>query len=157
MQHLSLFLLANDRPLINVDITLFANIALWFVLFFVLKAWFWGPMLDVFTAREEGIEGTRKTARTLEEEARALRERLDRDLKDARAAASAEREGLRKEGQRQEAELLGAAQAEVTARVARNREALAAQRESLRAEVLAEVPGLAAAIASKVLRREVRS
>jgi F-type H+-transporting ATPase subunit b len=157
MQHLSLFLVATDRPLINVDITLLANIALWFVLFFVLKAWFWGPMLDLFVAREEGIAGTRAVAQAVEAEARALQAQLDRDLKDARGAASAEREGLRKEGQRQEGEIVQAAQAEVTARVAKHREALAAQREALRAEVLAAVPGQAASLASRVLGREVRS
>jgi hypothetical protein len=43
MSNVLLALVANERPLINIDITLLLNLGLWFVLFFFLKSTFWGP------------------------------------------------------------------------------------------------------------------
>lgn len=156
MSGLSL-LLANERPLINIDITLLMNIALWFALFFFLRATLWGPMLKLIAAREAGTEGSRAEARRLEADARALREKVDAQLKAARADASRLREELRSQGSAQESTILTAARADVNASVEREKVDLRAQRDRVRDEVMAQVPGIASDIAAKALRREVRA
>lgn len=156
MSGLSL-LLANERPLINIDITLLMNIALWFALFFFLRATLWGPMLKLIAAREAGTEGSRAEARRLEADARALREKVDAQLKAARADAARLREELRAQGSTQESAILTAARADVNATVEREKADLRAQRDRVRDEVMAQVPGIASDIAAKVLRREVRA
>lgn len=154
MPNVLLALVANERPLINIDITLLLNIGLWFVLFFFLKATFWGPVLDLIEAREKGTEGARAEASRLESEAKKLREDVDGRLRAARTDASREREALRQAGNRQEAEVLAKVRGEVNALVEKERAALAARRDELRREVLGAVPALASDIARKALRQE---
>lgn len=148
--------LANERPLINVDITLLLNMGLWFVLFFFLRATFWKPMLDLIAAREQGTEGARADAARLDAEARTLRASFDEKLQAARQTASRARESVRDEGRAAEAALMSKVREEVSGRAEARRAELAKLRGSLRAEVLTSVPSLARDIASKVLRREVQ-
>lgn len=154
MPNVLLALVANERPLINIDITLLLNIGLWFVLFFFLKATFWGPMLALIEEREKGTEGARAEAARLEAEAKKIRDDVDGRLKVARTEASQAREALRQAGLRQESEVLGRVRDEVNALVEKERVALAARREELRREVLVAVPALASDIARKALRQE---
>ncbi len=157
MQGLLLLLVANDRPLINVDITLLLNIGLWVALFFFLKATFWTPMLDLLAAREEGTEGQRRDATRLGGEAKQLRGDLEDKLRGARESASRQREALRAEGTKAESDLLEKVRSEVGASVEKQKAEIAVQREKVRSEILATVPALAAEMAARVLRREVKS
>lgn len=152
-----LALLANERPLINIDITLALNLAVWLGLFFFLRAVLWRPMLDLIEAREQGTEGTRKEALRLEHEGRELKAKLTTDLAAARATAVAERDALRAEGARRDAEITAKVRDEVAAKVETLRADLAAQRERARTELMSAVPALAEEMVAKVMRREVRS
>ncbi len=152
-----LLLVANERPLINVDVTLLLNLGLWFALFLFLRATFWGPILGLITAREAGTEGSRHEATRLDAETKKLRADLETRTKEARQTAARQREALRLEGLRQEAELTSKVRSEVAAELTRGRAALATERQALMAEVQSVVPGLARDIATKVLRREVVS
>ncbi|MBL8605325.1 MAG: ATP synthase F0 subunit B [Myxococcales bacterium] len=153
----TLLLLANDRPLINIDITLVLNLGLWVLLFVFLRMTFWKPMLAVIEAREEGTEGAREAATGLDGEIKRLKTDLDAKTKDARVVAARLRDELVAEGQRREAELLAKVRAEVSASVDAQRATIASQKANTRTELLAGVPALARDIASKVLRREVQS
>lgn len=152
-----LLLLANERPLINVDVTLFVNLGVWAALFFILRAVLWRPMLDLIDAREAGTEGARSRAAALDVEAKELKAKLTAALAAARAAATSDRDALRAEGAKRDAEITAKVREEVHAAVEKQRAELAAQRKAVRAEVAGVIPALAAEIASKVLRREVRS
>ncbi len=152
-----LWLVANERPLINIDITLVLNLGVWLALFFFLRAVLWKPMLDLLDAREQGTEGARKDAERLAAESKDLRARLDADLAAARAKGVGARDALRAEGSKRDAEIAAKVRDEVNATLEARRTELAAQLASARKDVMASVPALAADIASKVLRREVRS
>ena len=153
MLNVLLALVANERPLINIDITLLLNIGLWFVLFFFLKSTFWGPVMDLIEAREKGTEGARAEAASLEARAKKLREQVDERLRAARTDASRERESLRQAGSKAESEVLSTVRGEVNALVESERAALAARKVELRADVLAAVPAIASDIARKALRQ----
>ena len=75
----------------------------------------------------------------------------------ARASATAERDALRADGAKRDAEITAKVRDEVNALVEKQRADIAAQGKKVRVDVLATVPALAADIATKVLRREVRS
>lgn len=154
MPNVLLALVANERPLINIDITLLLNLGLWFVLYFFLKSTFWGPVMDLIEAREKGTEGARAQAASLEADAKKLREKVDEQLRGARGEASKAREALRLDGSRQESELLAKVRSEVTSLMESERAALDARREELRRDVLTAVPALASDIARKALRQE---
>lgn len=157
MPNVLALLVANERPLINVDVTLLLNLGVWFALFFFLRATLWKPMLALIDAREAGTVGAREDAARLDAEARTLRGSLDESMAAARASAASAREALRAEATRAEVELLGRAREEVNATVEEQRADIAAQRARLHGEVMALVPELAQGIAARALRREVRS
>ncbi len=152
-----LLLVANERPLINIDITLLLNLGVWLALFLFLRATLWKPMLDLIEAREAGTEGARKLAADLDRDAKDLKEKLTKELTAARVSATSERDALRADGAKRDAEITAKVRDEVNALVEKQRADIAAQGKKVRVDVLATVPALAADIATKVLRREVRS
>lgn len=157
MPNVLALLVANERPLINIDVTLLLNLGVWLALFFLLRATLWKPMLALIDAREAGTAGARDEAARLDAEAKTLKGSLDEGLAAARSSAAKAREALRADGARTEVELLGKAREEVNAAVEKQRADIAAQRAKLQGEVMALVPELAQGIAARVLRREVRS
>jgi F-type H+-transporting ATPase subunit b len=152
-----LLLVANERPLINIDITLLLNLGVWLALFLFLRATLWKPMLDLIEAREAGTEGARTLAADLDRDAKDLKEKLAKELTAARVSATAERDALRADGAKRDGEITARVRDEVNALVDKQRADIAAQGKKVRVDVLAAVPALAADIATKVLRREVRS
>jgi F-type H+-transporting ATPase subunit b len=157
MHDLPLYLLASDRPLINIDGTLFINIGLWLVLFFILRGLLWRPMLRLITAREKGTQGSRDDARHLEADAKAKRAEFEAAQRRARAAAIEERDKLRAEGQKIEAQVLAEARETLGTELEKQRAELRVQRDALRTEMRAMVPALATQIATKILGREVQT
>lgn len=157
MSQLPMYLVANERPLINFDSTLLINIGLWLILFFLLRGLLWEPMLKLIAAREGGTEGAREQARTLQAEAKKLREEYDSKLAATRKDAAAERDRVRTTATTREAQILAEARGKVLAAVERQRGELAVQRDAIRKELDATVPALAAELATKVLGREVKS
>ncbi len=150
-------MLANERPLINVDITILMIIGLWLVLYVFLKATFWKPVLNVIVAREEGTEGLRKEARKLDADSQKAHEALDAALHKARASVAAQRVQLQNDGRRQEGEILALVRDEVNRSLAVGRTEIEAQRQTLQAELRTTIPGIAAELTTRLLRRAVQS
>ncbi|MFO0562683.1 MAG: ATP synthase F0 subunit B [Polyangiales bacterium] len=155
--HSLLSVVASERPLISFDGTLVINIALWLLLFFVLRPLLWEPMVKLLAARESGIQGSRTDATDMIANAASARSEYESALKTARSDAAGEREGIRNAALRKEAEILAQARATVTEAVEAQRDKIRAQREQLSTELKATVPQLAKEIASKALGREVAS
>lgn len=152
-----LFAVASERPLISFDGTLVVNIVLWLVLFLLLRPLLWEPMIKLFSAREGGMGGSRDEAKRLEAEAKVKREDYENKLKAARGAATAERDRIRSEAMKREAEIIGAARSKVAEAVAEQRATIRSERDKLSADLKAMIPSLAKDIASKALGREVAS
>src|SRR6187549_462270 len=106
MLGLPLYLVANERPLINIDATLFINIVLWLILFLLLRPLLWAPMLKLIAAREDGMEGSRDDAKHLEKEARVRKGEYEAAQKKARVTAASERDAMRADAKKKEAEIL---------------------------------------------------
>jgi F-type H+-transporting ATPase subunit b len=157
MHALPLYLVANERPLINVDVTLLINIGLWILLFIVLRPLLWDPMIKLISAREAGMGGSRDKARELEADAKLKKAEYEAAMKRARATASDAREKLRNDAKKKESEIVAQARQQTQAALESQRAQLASQRGQLTTEMNALVPQLASDIASKVLGREVRS
>ncbi len=152
-----LFAVASERPLISFDGTLVVNIVLWLVLFVLLRPLLWEPMIKLFAAREGGMGGSRDEAKRLEAEAQVKREEYETKLKAARSAAATERDRIRSESLKREAEIIGEARNKVAEAIDAQRATLKVEREKLSAELKTMIPALAKDIASKALGREVAS
>jgi F-type H+-transporting ATPase subunit b len=155
--HSLLSVVASERPLISFDGTLVINIALWLILFFVLRPLLWEPMVKLLAAREGGIQGSRSDAKGAIADAASKRAEYDSALKSARSSAAGERDAIRNAALKQEGDILAKARATVSEAVDAQREKIRVQREQLTVELKATIPQISKDIASKVLGREVAS
>jgi F-type H+-transporting ATPase subunit b len=148
---------SSSEAAVNVDFdsTLFVQLVLFVVLLLVLKPLLFDPMMKLFAAREERIEGTRTEATKVDKKsAKALAE-YESILAQARDAGAKERDALRAQGLKKEAELVGTVRAETLATIEQGRAAIAQEAAAARRQLAGDAAALGREIASRVLGREV--
>jgi len=107
--------MAGGVPL-DFDRTVLLQIVVFTFLIVVLKPLLFDPVLKVFSLREARTEGARATARELQEKAGELLQRYEKELERVHQVAAEERETLRSETAKLEAQILNEAR-EVTTRL----------------------------------------
>lgn len=120
----------------------------------VLKPLLFDPMLKVFGLREERTEGARETARQLEEQAGELLTRYEAELTRVNQAAAAERDRLRVETTKLEAQILNEARTAAAKIVEDGRRRIETEVNAIRFELGKQSERLASDIATRVLGRE---
>lgn len=148
---------AEGGVVVDLDASLVVQIVILVVLAVVLKPLLFDPMMRLFEEREKRIEGTRRRA-TKEDErsAKALAE-YEAILAKARQAGTSERDALRAEGAKKEAELMAQVRASAATTLEQGRAAIAAEVATAREKLRGEATVLARDIAKSVLGREVSS
>ena len=148
--------LLSGGSIIDLDGTIFVQLAIFFIAFFILRELIFKPMMTLFDAREEAIDGARKEAMALEQEALGKGDSFDEAMRKVRLEAGEERDKLRGEGQRLEREMLDKVRTE-THRVLEDAEKqMATEAAKVRGELEAQVPIIAKQIATQLLGREVK-
>ena len=140
---------------LDFDLTFLVQMVAFAVLVMILKPLLFDPLLKLFEERERRTEGAKLLARKMDEKAGELLQRYESELEAVRRAASEEREKLRSEGAKLEAQILAEARAEVATIVEQGRAKLEVERKALRAELSTRAPEIARDIASRVLGREI--
>ena len=148
-------LLSSGDSVIDLDGTMFVQMAIFFVAFFVLKGLVFGPVMNLFDAREAAMGGAKADAERMEQEAADKREHFEAELRKVRQQANEDRERLRAEGQKLARELTEKARTENNETLNQARSRLGAEAAAARDSVQAEVPRLAKQIASKLLNRSL--
>ena len=121
------------------------------VLIMVLKPLLFDPVLKVFALREERTEGARAIARELQEKAGELLRKYEKELERVQQVAAEERELLRSETGKLEAEILRDAR-EVTTRIVEDgRKKIETEVNSIRVAVGAESEKVAQMIVERVV------
>ena len=120
----------------------------------VLKPLLFDPMLKVFGLREERTEGARETARELEERAGELLTRYEAELTRVNQAAAEERDRLRAEATKLEAQILKEAREAAAKIVEEGRRRIETEVNSIRFDLGKQSERLASDIATRVLGRE---
>lgn len=146
----------SEGSIIDLDGTLFVQLGIFFVLFFVLRALVFKPMTGLFAAREAAIEGAREDARRMEREAKEQTGSFDEAIRDARASAGQQRDRLRADGLGIEKQLLETVRQQTSKVLEDARVKLEVERSAIRLDLAAQAPVLARQIASKLLGREVQ-
>lgn len=149
------FIAMSGSP-IDLD---FNNVVVFQVVIFVfliavLKPLLFDPMLKVFALREDRTEGARATARELEEQAGELLTRYEAELSRVNQAAAAERDKLRAETAKLEAQILNEARTAAAKIVDEGRKKIETEVNAIRFELGKQSERLAADIATRVLGRE---
>ena len=148
--------LLSEGSIIDLDGTIWIQLALFAVAFLVFRPLIFRPMVALFEARENAIEGSKLEALRLQDEASAESEEFEVEMRRIRLQAGEERDRLRNEGKRLERTVLDRVRAETGKQLAEADAKLAKEASRLRAEIDQSVPVLARQIASKMLNREVQ-
>ncbi|HKY40510.1 MAG TPA: ATP synthase F0 subunit B [Polyangiaceae bacterium] len=148
--------LAMSGSPIELDIS---NIVVFQIVIFVgliliLKPLLFDPMLKIFALREERTEGARDSARELEEQAGELLTRYEAELTRVNQAAAEERDRLRAETAKLEAQILAEARAAAAKIVDEGRRRIETEVNAIRFELGKQSERLAGDIATRVLGRE---
>ena len=140
---------------VDLDASLLVQIALFVVLLVILKPLLFEPMLKLFEEREKRIEGTRREASKEDERSAKALAKYEAILGKARDAGAAERDALRAEGTRKEAETMARVRAVTATTIEQGRASIASEAKNARTALASEASSLARAIATRVLGREV--
>jgi F-type H+-transporting ATPase subunit b len=148
--------LLSGGSIIDLDGTVFVQLAMFFIAFFVLRSVVFKPMIALLDAREEAIDGAKDQAKRLDVEVKEKQATFEAELRKVRGTSGEERDRLRAEGQELERRLLDKVRTETQRVVADAKVKLDAEAQLARQTLAAQRPELAREIASKVLGREVQ-
>ena len=142
--------------MIALDATLVVQMGLFFVALLVLHTLIFKPLLKVFEAREEAIDGAKDAAKQFEADAAGAGNEFEEKMREIRVKAGEERDRLRSEGAKLEASILSSVQTETQKQLTDADAQLESEANKLRRELQAQVPVLARSIAGKLLQPEVQ-
>ncbi|MDH3726308.1 MAG: ATP synthase F0 subunit B [Myxococcales bacterium] len=147
--------LLSEGSIIDLDWTILIQLGTFAVAFLLFRPLIFRPMIALFEARENAIEGAKVEALRLQDEAEAESEEFDEEMRRIRLQAGEERDRLRAEGKRLERTLLDRVRDETNMQLAEADAKLATEAASLRGQIDQSIGALAQQIASKMLDREV--
>ena len=142
---------------IDFDRSVLLQMVVFLLLVVALKPLLFDPVLKVFEERERRNEGYRAEARRMQEEAGELLQRYERALDRVRQVASEERERIRVETAKLEAEILAEAQESTKRILEEGRREMEADVNAKRFELGKQSEKIASEMASRLLGREVWS
>ena len=138
---------------LDFDNTLGIQIILFVILMFLLEPLLFRPVLRVFALREERTEGAKAQARELDERAGEIYQRYQRELERVNRVAAEERDRVRAETSKLEAEILREARASVAKVVDDGRKQISAEMTRIRFELGRESERLSHDIVERVVGR----
>ena len=139
---------------LDFDNTLAFQFAIFVALMFLLEPLLFAPVLRVFAIREARTEGAKAQARELDEQAGELYQRYQRELERVNRVAAEERDRVRAETTKLEAEILHEARAATARVVDDGRHQIEEEIGRIRFDLGRESERLAQDIAARVLGRE---
>lgn len=139
---------------LDFDNTLVFQILIFVLLMFLLEPLLFRPVLRVFALREERTVGAKAQARELDERAGAIYQRYQRELERVNRVAAEERDRIRAETTKVEAEILREARAATGRVVEDGRKQIAAEISRIRFDLGRESQRLSQDIVTRVLGRE---
>ena len=148
--------LLSEGSIIDLDGTIWIQLGLFAVAFFVFRPLIFRPMVALFEARESAIEGSKLEALRLQDEASAESEEFDVEMRRLRLQAGEERDRLRAEGKRLERTVLDRVREETDRQLSEADAKLKTEAAKLRTEIDQSIPSHSNQSASKMLNREVQ-
>lgn len=142
---------------VDFDSTFLVQLVLFVALTLILKPLLFDPMLKLFEEREKLTDGAKAQARKMDEKSATALAEYESAMAKARASANAEREKVRAEGLKREAEILASVRAATTKVLEDGKKTAQAEAQRARAALKADAPKLAEELAERVLGRKVQS
>jgi F-type H+-transporting ATPase subunit b len=140
---------------IDLDLTFTLQMLLFLVLIVALKPLLFDPVLKIFEERERRTDGARDDARAMQKRAGELLRRYEDELVRVNRTAAQERDRIRLETAKLEAEILGEARQSTSKIIDLGRAEIDKQVQEIRFELGRRSERLAHDIASRALGREL--
>jgi F-type H+-transporting ATPase subunit b len=131
------------------------TIVVFLVLFFVLRAVAWKPMLEGLENREKNIRGELESAQKANADAQSLRAEFERKIQEAQQQVRGMIDEARKNAEQLKADMQSQATASIQAEKDRARRELQTEAEQARVDLFQQVTQLAAMVSSKAVRRQM--
>jgi F-type H+-transporting ATPase subunit b len=143
------------HPLIDIDLTVVIQFALFLIMFAIGNAFLFQPYLKLRERRKEGIDGARAEAEKMSAQADAELADYEKKLAQARSRANDEGRKVRAEAAAHEKSVTDASRAESQKALEEASKKMKAETDAARLQLLPQANALAKQIASKLLGREV--
>jgi F-type H+-transporting ATPase subunit b len=140
---------------IDFDLTFIAQMVVFALLMVVLKPLVFDPVLKLFEEREKRTDGAKADAREMQEKAGALLRKYETELEKVHQVAAQERDRIRAETARLEADQMHQARAVASKIIEDGRTRIQKESQAVKFELGQSSERLARDIASRVLGREV--
>ena len=147
--------LAGGHPLIDIDLTVVVQFALFLVLFVIANRFLFQPYLRLRDLRKSKIEGARAEAETMTAQADAKLADYEKQVSMARDRANEEGRKVRLEAAAHEREVTDAARRTAQQATDEAQATMRRETDAARAQLMPQAESLARAITSKLLGREV--
>jgi F-type H+-transporting ATPase subunit b len=147
--------LEHESPLIDIDHTVWIQLALFLVVAFLGSRLLFRPYLRMRDERSAGIEGARDEAARLSAEAEARLAHYQSEMESARARAQDERRKVRSEAANRQREIVDLARQETGRTFEQARARIESESKAARDALLPRAAQLADEIAGKLLGRGV--
>lgn len=139
---------------LDFDNTVLLQALLFTALLLILKPLLFEPMLKIFALREERTEGAKATARELQERAGELLRKYEHEIAKVSQAAAEERDKLRSETAKLEAEILKEARDATVKIIEQGRARIESEMDAIRFDLGRESERTAQLIVARLLGRE---
>jgi F-type H+-transporting ATPase subunit b len=143
------------HPLIDIDLTVVIQFALFLIMFAIGNAFLFQPYLKLRQRRKQGIDGARAEAEQMSAKADAELVDYEKQLAAARSRANDEGRKVRAEAAAHEKTVTDASRAEAQKAIDEATAKMRAETDAARLQLLPQANALARQIASKLLGREV--
>jgi F-type H+-transporting ATPase subunit b len=143
------------HPLIDIDLTVVIQFALFLIMFAIGNAFLFQPYLKLRQRRKQGIDGARAEAEQMSAKADAELVEYEKKLAAARNRANEEGRKVRAEAAAHEKTVTDASRAEAQKAIDEATTKMRAETDAARLQLLPQANALARQIASKLLGREV--
>jgi F-type H+-transporting ATPase subunit b len=139
--------------MIDLDITLFYQLANFLVAWFVLNLILFKPVRGIIKKRNDYLSEQLEAAEKFSGEAESKLANYEEALESARKSGNEEKARLKEEGQDKEQEMVSDAQSQASAKIAQAKKEAQSQAEKAKKELEAVVDKMAEQAANKVLGR----
>lgn len=139
---------------LDFDYTVILQAALFTALLLILKPLLFDPMLRIFALREERTDGARAAAREMQERAGDLLTKYEQEIAKVSAVAAEERDKMRAETAKLEAEIMREAREAAGKIIEQGRKRIEAEVNSIRFELGLETQRTSDLIVTRVLAKE---
>lgn len=141
--------------MISVDWTLGLQFVNFIILLVILNKMLYKPLANIISKRREAIEGSHDRAKSLEADIEEKMQRYQQQLSEAKIAANAERNELKKTATEEETKILSGAQGKATTRLQAIKSQVGDEAAAASKTLKNEAESLAGQIATKILGREL--